>query len=324
MKPLSKEKELILRLSDEEVQRLLRLASQSPEVPAPESGKRAKKPKTALAQLNSLVGLKESKEQIHRIVAFHALRRYAVSQGKQLREISCHMCFTGNPGTAKTTAARLFAKILREEGILTSDTFLEAGRADFISKYQGHTAIQVRNLFKRARGGVLFLDEAYSLLDGVEGGYGQEAIATLVAEMENHRNEVVVILAGYPDKMEELFACNPGLRSRIPFTVHFPDYSVDELLAITRRIAHENGYRLEPDVLESLRPVYESARLEKDFGNGRFVRNLVENAELVRAAAVFDRKMEGVSLDDCFTLAAGDFEAPAPAHRTKTGRLGFV
>lgn len=325
MKPLSREKRMILELPDEEVSRLLRLASPRLRGEADASAKEdRKKEKSGFAQLNALVGLAESKEQIHRIAAFHALRRFSAAQGRKLRSVSYHMCFTGNPGTAKTTAARIFARILREEGVLTSDCFLEAGRADLISKYQGHTAIQVRSLFKKARGGLLFIDEAYSLIDGVEGGYGQEAVAALVAEMENHREDTVVILAGYPKEMENLFAYNPGLRSRVPFTVHFPDYSVDELIAITASIAKENGYRLRPDVPERLRPLYEEARRAKDFGNGRFVRNLVESAELARAAAVYDKRGQGMSLDDCFTLGADDFALPASMRGAEGARIGFA
>lgn len=261
-----------------------------------------------LAKLDALVGLKESKEQIKKIIAFHAIRKFAATQGKKLKNISYHMEFIGNPGTAKTTTARLVAQIMYEQGITATNKFIEASRADLVGEYAGHTAMKTKKLVGEAYGGVLFIDEAYSLMEDRAGGFGDEAINSLVVEIENHRNDMVVILAGYPKEMAHLFECNPGLRSRIPFTVNFPDYSLSELLEITKLIAEENGYSLGNDVQDKLTPIFEAAMKGESFGNGRFVRNLVENAQLTKAASLMNNHIRNLTVEECFTLSASDFD----------------
>ena len=144
------------------------------------------------------------------------------------------MVFTGNPGTAKTTVARLFAEIMKDEAILSTGKFVEVGRADLVGQHVGHTAPLVKKKFRDAQGGVLFIDEAYSLCDSYENGFGDEAINTIVQEMENHRDDVIVIFAGYPEPMKQFLDRNPGMQSRIAFQIEFEDYTTEELCAITK------------------------------------------------------------------------------------------
>ena len=188
------------------------------------------------------------------------------------------MVFTGNPGTAKTTVARLFADILRDNKILPEGALIEAGRSDLVGEYVGQTAPKVKSLFRRAKGNVLFIDEAYSLVDGRRGLYGDEAINTLVQEMENNREDTIVILAGYPDKMQQFLDTNPGLTSRIAFHINFDDYTEEELYEILMSMASKSGVRLSDEVHEKVIEIFGHACKYKDFGNGRFVRNIYEQA----------------------------------------------
>ena len=180
-------------------------------------------------ELQALVGIKAAKDQVKKILAFAKMRKAMEEKGEQLEPITLNMEFVGNPGTAKTTVARIVAGVLKEIGIITSGEFIEVGRADLVAQYVGQTAPMVKSVFQRAKGGVLFIDEAYSLLDKGNGRFGDEALNTIVQEMENNRKDTIVIFAGYPDEMDEFFLRNPGLRSRVPFRVRFDDYTTDEL-----------------------------------------------------------------------------------------------
>lgn len=157
-----------------------------------------------------------------------------MDRGIQKERASFHMVFTGNPGTAKTTVARLFAEIMKDEKVLPTGNFVEVGRAELVGDHVGATAPLVKRKFKEAQGGVLFIDEAYSLCDSYENGFGDEAINTIVQEMENHRDDVIVIFAGYPEPMQKFLDRNSGMLSRIAFHVKFEDYSIDELCDITK------------------------------------------------------------------------------------------
>lgn len=189
---------------------------------------------TAKKELEEMIGLSSAKEIIHKAIANYKLKKLCMDRGIRKERASLHMVFTGNPGTAKTTVARLFAEIMKDEKVLPTGTFVEVGRADLVGDHVGATAPLVKRKFKEAQGGVLFIDEAYSLCDSYENGFGDEAINTLVQEMENHRDNVIVILAGYPGPMKRFLDRNPGMLSRIAFHVEFEDYSVDELCDITR------------------------------------------------------------------------------------------
>ena len=278
----------------------------------------------AYDKLNKMTGLKEAKKVIDSALDYYKAQKIFKEKGVKSDRPAMHMVFTGNPGTAKTTVARLFASILKENGILSEGKLFELGRADLVGKYVGWTAPIVKKRFAEAKGSVLFIDEAYSLVDGKDGLYGDEAINTIVAEMENNREEMVVIFAGYPKEMEAFLERNPGLRSRIAFHVPFEDYSVEELFDIAGLIAEDKGLRLDSGVKEKLLPVFEKARSEKDFGNGRFVRNMIEKAKMKQMARLVHSELKNVTKDDCETLTADDFEEPAMFENDNKIQIGFA
>ena len=205
--------------------------------------------------------------------------------GMDSYKTSLHMVFTGNPGTAKTTVARLITQIFVKEGILDTGNYVECGRADLVGKYVGWTAKTVKSKFREATGGVLFIDEAYSLVDD-SNSFGDEAINTIVQEMENHRDDVIVIFAGYPDKMKDFFAKNEGLRSRIAFHLDFPDYNAEELVDILKLMADKKGYKLNPDIERKCLEIFAQAVKKEEFGNGRYVRNLLEQAMMAQSRRI--------------------------------------
>ena len=236
-----------------------------------------------------------------------------------------HMVFTGNPGTAKTSVARLFARILRENKILSEGHLVELGRSDLVAKFVGWTADTVKKAFSRAKGGVLFIDEAYSLVDDRDGSFGDEAINTIVQEMENKRDEVVVIFAGYPKKMEKFLDKNPGLRSRIAFHVPFDDYSTDELCDIAKLMAKKQDLNLTDDALEKMQEVFAVAREDEEFGNGRFVRNILEDARMAQASRLVEMDFDEVKKKDVHTIIADDIEMPAAIEKNQERvNIGFT
>ena len=233
------------------------------------------------------------------------------------------MIFTGNPGSAKTTVARLLAQILKKEEVLESGNIVECGRADLIERYVGWTAKNVRSKFREAQGGVLFIDEAYSLVDG-SNSFGDEAINTIVQEMENHRDDVIVIFAGYPAKMEEFLQKNEGLRSRIAFHLNFPDYNENELMEILLRMAKEKGFTLDSDTKEKCRSIFANACQNAEFGNGRFARNLLEQAILRQSDRIVKEHRKKLSKKVLNTLKADDFEVNADKqYSLKEKQIGF-
>ncbi len=233
------------------------------------------------------------------------------------------MEFTGNPGTAKTTVARIMAGIRYEIGLLPDDRLIEVGRADLVGKYVGHTADKVKEIFKQAKGKLLFIDEAYSLVENRRGDYGDEAINTIVQEMENCREDTVVIFAGYPDEMKEFFSRNPGLRSRVPFTIHFNDYTADELAQIAEAEAKKRGFSVSSTAAEKLLSLCRVAAQQPKLGNGRFCRNLIEDAILGYASRAYGGDGSPAARD--FVLMADDFAAPDTAQfaSEQPRRIGF-
>ncbi len=234
-----------------------------------------------------------------------------------------NMIFYGPSGTGKTTVARILAGLLHELGLLTGSEILEVGRADLVARYVGQTADKVREVFKKARGRLLFIDEAYSLVDGERGEFGDEAINTIVQEMENRREETVVVFAGYPEEMDAFFAQNPGLRSRVPFRIRFADYSAAELLQIAEAEAEKRGFTLSPEGRARAAELCEAAACRPAAGNGRFCRNLVEAAVLGYAARVYGTAEETPAGD--FTLTAEDFRFPDGLRpQRKPPQIGFA
>ena len=268
-------------------------------------------PPSSSQMLAQLIGLKDVKEQVRKIAAFARMKKDMETLGRTSVPVALNMEFVGNPGTAKTTVARILAGIFKEIGILSSSQIVETGRADLVAGYIGQTAINVKSVFKRARGKLLFIDEAYSLASDSQRDFGYEAVNTIVQEMENSRSDTVVVFAGYPEEMENFFSMNPGLRSRVPFRISFPDYSTDEMAQIVTLEAQKRGFSLCPRALEKAVSLCGEAKQRSDAGNGRFCRNLVENAILGYALRVYGEGTEAAdgAVKD-FTLVEEDFSLP--------------
>ena len=232
------------------------------------------------AEINELVGLAPVKEYVFGLADNLQVQQRRAAAGLKTASLSMHMIFTGNPGTGKTTIARLVAKYLKAIGALKGGQLVEVTRADLVGRYTGHTAPLTNSVIESALGGVLFIDEAYSLYRGEQDSFGLEAIDTLVKGMEDHRDELVVILAGYTREMETFLTANSGLASRFPNKIEFPDYTADELLQITHVLAKSKGYTLAESCNEPLRSYYARRQTAdaRTAGNGRLARNTLEKA----------------------------------------------
>ena len=236
---------------------------------------------TAKEELDKLIGLNGIKEEVQKILNYVKLNK---ERGKMP---TLHMCFNGNPGTGKTSVARVIGKLFDEENILPGNgEFVEIHGRDLVAKYVGWTAQKVHDTVERAIGGVLFIDEAYSLVSNTRGSFEDEAIATLIKEMEDHRDEICIILAGYTNEMKELIKFNPGFESRIQFTIDFPDYSADELMQIFNELCKKEKYKLSANCEEVLIENFEKARKQEDFGNGRYVRNVFEKTKFEQSTRI--------------------------------------
>ena len=232
------------------------------------------------AEINELVGLAPVKEYVFGLADNLQVQQRRAAAGLKTASLSMHMIFTGNPGTGKTTIARLVAKYLKAIGALKGGQLVEVTRADLVGRYTGHTAPLTNSVIESALGGVLFIDEAYSLYRGEQDSFGLEAIDTLVKGMEDHRDELVVILAGYTREMEIFLTANSGLASRFPNKIEFPDYTAEELLQITHVQARNKGYRLAESCTQPLLGYYArwQAADARTAGNGRLARNTLEKA----------------------------------------------
>ena len=259
------------------------------------------------AELQQLVGLEPVKERLRGLQAQLIADRRRREAGIEVNTSqSRHMLFTGNPGTGKTTVARIVARLLRDLGVLRKGQLVEAGRVDLVAGYVGQTAIKTTKKINEALGGVLFIDEAYALTRN-SGGFGLEAIDTLIPALENLRDDLVVILAGYTQEMSEFLKSNPGLRSRIPFQIEFPDYSAAELAQITIIEARHSGFTLAANVIDKLESLFDSVLVagRSDQGNGRLVRSTVEEA--IRRQSERLLADETASQQDLVTLTSEDF-----------------
>jgi len=237
-----------------------------------------------LEELDGLVGLAPVKAEVRLVTNLIQVQNLRRKRNLPVADSSRHLIFTGNPGTGKTTVARLLAQIYRTLGVVEKGHLVETDRSQLVAGFVGQTAIQVRKVVEGSLGGVLLVDEAYALARGDERDFGQEAIDTLVKLVEDHRDDLVVIAAGYPDEMGDFVESNPGLRSRFPKTIAFPDYSTDELVAIFVSMADRSAYRCTPEAVEHLRRWFEAQPREKGFGNARLARNLFE-ASVARQAS---------------------------------------
>ncbi|GAA4128316.1 AAA family ATPase [Actinomadura keratinilytica] len=262
-----------------------------------------------LAELDAMVGLAEVKQEIRKLVSFLRVaeqrRRAGLPEGPS---IGRHVIFSGGPGTGKTTVARLYGRLLAELGAVSSGHFVEVSRAELVGSALGETAAKTTAVFDEARGGVLFVDEAYTLSRRFGSGadFGQEAIDTLVKLMEDHRDEVVVVFAGYSAEMREFLDANPGLKSRISRTIEFPDYSPSELVEIVRRTADRYGFRLADATREALLAHFQNIRRDQRFGNGREARRIFEAA--LQQQALRLAELDAPSAQELAELLPADFD----------------
>ena len=232
-----------------------------------------------MARLEELVGLESVKKDVKSLVNLMKVRKLRQAQGLPVPPMSLHMVFMGNPGTGKTTVARLVAGLYAAIGVLSKGQLVEVDRSGLVAGYVGQTALKTQEVIKSALGGVLFIDEAYSLSSGGENDFGREAIETILKAMEDHRDDLIVIVAGYDKPMEKFLSSNPGLESRFNKYFHFPDYKGEELLAIFKGQCEKNGYALSGEAEQAAREMFDKLYENRDenFGNGRDVRNCFEN-----------------------------------------------
>lgn len=275
-----------------------------------------------LGELDALVGLTGVKHEVKLVTNLLRVQRIREERGLPTLDHSRHLIFTGNPGTGKTTVARLLAQIYRTLGVVERGHLVETDRAGLVAGYVGQTAPLVLARFDEADQGVLLVDEAYSLVRGGERDFGREAIDAIVKLIEDRRDRIVVVMAGYPDEMEELISSNPGLRSRFPKVIHFPDYSTDELLAIMDTLAEKGGYRLDPGARARARVWLDSITRDKGFGNGRTARNLFEHAVSTQATRL--APVDAPSDEQLTVLIADDIPAPGEGPLTVVRPAGTV
>ncbi|MEI5906768.1 stage V sporulation protein K [Bacillus spongiae] len=262
-------------------------------------------------ELGSLVGMEEMKKMVKEIYAWIYVNKKRELEGLKGGKQALHMMFKGNPGTGKTTVARLIGRLFQKMDMLSKGHLIEAERADLVGEYIGHTAQKTRDLVKKSMGGILFIDEAYSLGRGGEKDFGKEAIDTLVKHMEDKQHEFILILAGYSREMDHFLTLNPGLHSRFPLVFDFPDYSVDQLLQIGQQMLEDKEYSFTPEAQRKVREhLYhvKSMITAHNFSNGRYVRNVIEKS--IRSQAMRLLMQNRYTRNDLLTLTSSDLVFP--------------
>lgn len=258
-------------------------------------------------ELDDLIGLDSIKKDIKQLADFVKVQQQRKQMGLPKVPVSLHLVFTGNPGTGKTTIARILAKIYKDIGVLSTGQLVEADRSSLVAEYVGQTAVKTQGKIREAMGGVLFIDEAYTLYKGESKDFGQEAIDTILKAMEDNRDKFVVIVAGYPDLMKKFIESNPGLQSRFNKYINFPDYSENEMLEIFDVMCEKYEYRIDDEARERLKEIIHDIEINKDsnFANARTVRNIFETVITKQATRVVNEKVEK---EEMTTIKASDFE----------------
>ncbi len=282
-------------------------ATVTPDAPAPEP---ARPIAELLAELDALTGLANVKAEVRRLTSLLQVQQLRAERGLPVIETSHHLVFTGNPGTGKTTVARLLSQIYHSIGVVTRGHLVETDRSKLVAGYVGQTALKTEQALASALGGMLLIDEAYALARGGDNDFGREAIDTLVKFMEDHRDDIAIVAAGYPTEMQSFIDTNPGLKSRFTRTIFFPDYTDDELVTIFVNLAAKNGYDLSDDGLAKVRQMIGAEPRTRGFGNARYVRNLFETAIAHQAMRI--APMSDPSNEQLATLVADDI-APVDA-----------
>jgi Holliday junction resolvasome RuvABC ATP-dependent DNA helicase subunit len=262
-----------------------------------------------LADLDELIGLANVKAEVRRLTSLLQVQRLRAERGLPTMEISHHLVFTGNPGTGKTTVARLLGQIYHAVGVVSKGHLVETDRSKLVAGYVGQTALKTAETLNAALGGMLLIDEAYALARGGDNDFGREAIDTLVKFMEDHRDDLAIVAAGYTAEMADFIDTNPGLKSRFTRTVSFPDYTDDELFAIFTKLAEKNGYTCSDDAAEMVRHRIGAEPRTRGFGNARFVRNLFETAvshQAMRLSPLTDPSNEQLGTFVASDIAAVD------------------
>lgn len=262
-----------------------------------------------LLDLNKLIGLESVKEKVQDLMAYQKVQKMRMNNNLHSQKNTLHLAFTGNPGTGKTTVARIVGRIYKKLGLLSQGHFIEVSRTDLIAGYQGQTALKVKSVIERAKGGVLFIDEAYSITENEQSdSYGKECLTELTKALEDYREDLVVIVAGYTKPMYQFFESNPGLKSRFNTFIEFDDYDADELLEILLSICLSNDYILTEDLKKKVY-FYFVEQLDKkadDFANGRFVRNIYD--DLVMNHARRTAKLNKPTKEDLSIIILEDFK----------------
>ena len=262
-----------------------------------------------LLDLNQLIGLKSVKEKVQDLLAYQKVQKMRMNNNLYSQKNTLHLAFTGNPGTGKTTVARIVGRIYKKLGLLSQGHFIEVSRTDLIAGYQGQTALKVKSVIERAKGGVLFIDEAYSITENEQSdSYGKECLTELTKALEDYREDLVVIVAGYTKPMYQFFESNPGLKSRFNTFIEFDDYDADELLEILLSICLSNDYILTEDLKKKVY-FYFVEQLDKkadDLSNGRFVRNIYD--DLVMNHARRTAKLNKPTKEDLSIIILEDFK----------------